>query len=123
MNYPFLKDVSVAEFRYGSTKLFWKVKHGGEYNSGKFIRKKHRENAKLDIGIQSKGASRGVTASKLKDILEKPGLIIPKHKISFWESLPTNEYSNDLTVNYDHLAELEQENAEKNNRNQRKNIK
>ena len=121
VNYPLLKDVAVAQFRYGSTKLYWKERHeGGEFKNGDFIRKKYRQSAKDDVGVEKKGGPRGVTTSKLQDILLKLGPVIGSDKIKFWKNLPTNDNSNDLTENYDHLSPADQENnpasAEQNRR-------
>ena len=109
VNYPYLKDVSVAEFRYGSTKLFWKTSHSDpEFKSGQFIKMKYRNAVKANIGDDKKPGLRGVTSSKLSDIIEKIGPV-PENKMHFWETIPSNESSKDLTYNYDHLHHKEKE--------------
>ena len=104
-HYPYIKDISVVQFRAGSTKLFWKESFNDEdYQSGEFMMKKHRSTTSTNLPVRCKTGPRGVTSSKLNDIISKIGPIIPVSKRRFWENLPTNDNSKDLTINYDHLA-------------------
>ena len=88
--------------------MYWKEEHGGaELKSGEFLKKKFREFAKNSCEILNKPGPRGVTTSKVEEIISNIGPLIPKVHIKFWKDLPRNESSKDLTINYDHLERTE----------------
>ena len=105
-NYPLLKDIRIVQFREGFTKMWWKESHT-EFQSGEFIQKKHRTINTVNLPVRGKTEPRGVTSSKLQDILTKIGPVIPVSKRRFWDNMPTNDNSRDLTINLDHLASQE----------------
>ena len=106
INYPNLSEISEIQFRKGETKMFWKTSFGeSDYQSGEFLQKKFRDQCLKEIPIKSKGHARGVNKKKKDDILKKLVEMIPKNRRSFWESLPENEASEDLSINYEHLSQ------------------
>ena len=105
-NYPNLSEISEIQFRKGETKMFWKTSFGeSDYQSGEFLQKKFRNQCLKEIPIKSKGHARGVNKKKKDDILKKLVEMMPKNRRSFWESLPENEASEDLSINYEHLSQ------------------
>ena len=105
--YPYLKDVSVAQFRKGYTKIDWKESHlDTDFKQGEFIMKKYRQVGD-ELGVCRKPGPRGVLSAKLKDIITKIGPLIPKEQSIFWESLPRDDKSSNLTLNYDHLERVD----------------
>ena len=110
--HPYLKDVSIVQFRKGCTKMYWKEEHGDTaFRSEEFIQKKHRSLNSTFLPVQGKSAPGAVTTSKLQDILKRIGPVIPVTKRRFLDNMPTNDDSPDLTVNYDHLASQEKDNS------------
>ena len=104
-HYPKLNDIVVAQFRRGSTKLFWKTSHTEvDYKSGEFLQKKFRKRVWVGVNDPKKSGARGVQTSKKMTILKNIGPLIPACCLEFWRDLPENEKSADLTANYDHLA-------------------
>ena len=59
------------------------------------------------IGVCRKPGPRGVLSAKLKDIITKIGPLIPNEQSIFCESLPRDDKSSDLSLNYDHLERVE----------------
>ena len=113
-DYPYVRQITTAQFRKGSTKLFWKEDFGSlTWNSGEFIQKSKRGLTRY-LNVQSKGGPRGVTTTKAKDIRDKLSAVIPNTKMNFWLSLPTNDNSADLTINYDHLERSDKKDSSKN---------
>ena len=86
--------------------MFWKTSFGeSDYQSGEFLQKKFRDQCLKEIPIKSKGHARGVNKKKKDGILKKLVEMMPKNRLSFWESLPENEASEDLSINYEHLSQ------------------
>ena len=105
-NYQNLSETSEIQFRKGEAKTFWKTLFGeSDYQSGEFLQKKFRDQCLKEIPIKSKGHARGVNKKKKDDILKKLVEMMPKNRRSFWESLPENEASEDLSINYEHLSQ------------------
>ena len=105
-NYPNLSQISEIQFRKGETKTFWKTSFGESYyQSGEFLKKNFCDHCLKEIPIKSKGHARGVNKKKKDDILKKLVEMMPKNSHSFWESLPENEASEDLSINYEHLSQ------------------
>ena len=65
--------------------------------------KKFRAKVKCFKDIPKKPGPRGVTTSKVEEIVVKIGPLITKEQMKFWHQLIRNENSKDLTVNYEHL--------------------
>ena len=86
--------------------MFWKTPFGeSDYQSGEFLQKKFCNQCLKEIPIKLKGHARGVNKKKKDDILKKLVEMMPKNRRSFWESLPENEASEDLSINYEHLSQ------------------
>ena len=97
-NYRNLSEVLEIQFHKGETKIFWKT-------SIEFLQKKLRNQCLKEIRNKSKGHARGVNKKKKDGILKKLVEMMPKNRLSFWESLPENEASEDLSINYEHLSQ------------------
>ena len=103
-NYPYLSDVRELQVRKGSTKMFWKTNHNDtNHKCEEFATKKIRGMVNSSQEVSKKPGPRGVTTLKLEEIVKKIGPLIPKEQIKFWNELPRNDNSKDLTVNCDHL--------------------
>ena len=86
--------------------MFWKTPFGeSDYQSDEFLEKKFCDQCLKEIPIKLKGHARGVNRKKKDDILKKLVEMMPKNCPSFWESLPENEASEDLSINYEHLSQ------------------
>ena len=60
--YPHLKDISVVQFRKGSTEIFWKVDHDDDtFRQGEFMQKKHSMAIIRGLRVPQKDGPRGVT--------------------------------------------------------------
>ena len=106
--YPRLADVVEAKFTKGTTKMFWKLAHSSDsYQNGEFLQKRFRDLV-AKCGPLPKKRDRGVNKVKLDQILLKIGPLIPPNYLDFWEELPSNETSKDLTTSYDHLDRAEE---------------
>ena len=101
---PFLKDVSLIQFREKSTKMFYK----NHFNDAKlkeceFLKKKTRKAFQKWRSYPSKGAVRGITHTKKEEILKKLSCFMSQDKVKFREDLASNVNSIDLTINMEHL--------------------
>ena len=98
---PLLKDISVVQFRRASTKMYYKNRFDDdEFKEAEFMKKKSRNKFKKWTLYKSKGEPRGILDSKKEDIIKK---LLPlyenQEKRTFWEQLPSNAESLDLTIN------------------------
>ena len=88
--------------------MFWKLAHSSDsYQNGEFLQKRFRDLV-AKCGPLPKKRDRGVNKVKLDQILLKIGPLIPPNYLNFWEELPSNETSKDLTTSYDHLDRAEE---------------
>lgn len=96
----YLNGIAEANFRRGFHLLFYKHSHGtDEYFELDFLRLKD-----LKQGIpapRQKLTPRGITSERKSDILTKLGPLMPANRRHFWESLPVNDRSADLTHIYE----------------------
>ena len=100
--YPLLADVSVAQFRKGSTKMYWKNRHTDqEFQESEFMPKKVREDILKKAEYPLKGGPRDVNSDKKRDILQKIGPCMPESRLKFWRELDESETAKDLTLHYD----------------------
>jgi len=87
---PLLDTVSVAEFRTGSTSLFYKTSHSEkEFKEALFLKRKIKES--IDIKaykVVQKSKPRGVNKKKLDDIIDKLGPLMPESRLDFYKGLP-----------------------------------
>ena len=95
-NYPKLCEISIAEFRKDSTKLFWKTSFDGEWQDGEFLQKRFRNDCLHCVHIRTKPGPRGLNAKKKEDILKKLLRLMPENRRSFWQNIPENDDSKDL---------------------------
>lgn len=96
----YLNGIAEANFRRGFHLLFYKNSHGtDEYFELDFLRLKD-----LKQGIpapRQKLTPRGITSERKSAILTKLGPLMPANRRHFWESLPVNDRSADLTHIYE----------------------
>ena len=102
---PYISDISVVQFRRGSTKLFWKSSFlEVDFLGSEFLELKTRKRWMTWNLCPSKGKPRGITLSKKVEILRKLSIFMKSDRIKFWEDIPANELSKDLTVNIEHIS-------------------
>lgn len=94
-----MNGIAEANFRRGFHLLFNKNSHGtDEYFELDFLRLKD-----LKQGIpapRQKLTPKGITSERKSAILTKLGPLMPANRRHFWESLPVNDRSADLTHIY-----------------------
>ena len=93
---PLLKDVSVAEFRRGSLKMYFKRRHDADsFDECDFLKKKSKMKI---IELPTKQTEkRGIAPKKKETILKDLGpLISSSRRRAFFENLVTNVESVDL---------------------------
>ena len=91
----------------GSTKLFWKSSFlGVDFLESEFLKLKTRKCWMTWNPCQSKGKARGTILSKKEEILRKLSTFMESDGFKFWEDIPANELSKDLTVNIEHIKEM-----------------
>ncbi|CAG5058727.1 unnamed protein product [Parnassius apollo] len=92
--------MSEITFRRGSNSMFYKNSHDTEEQIElDFLRIKN-----FEIGIslpKQKLSPRGITSERKSAILFKLGLLMPDNRRGFWETLPFNDSSADLTEIYE----------------------
>ncbi|CAG4978246.1 unnamed protein product [Parnassius apollo] len=92
--------MSEITFRRGSNSMFYKNSHEIEEQIElDFLRIKN-----LKIGIplpKQKLSPRGITSERKSAILSKLGPLMPDNRRGFWEILPVNDSSADLTEIYE----------------------
>ena len=95
---PLLVNVSVAEFRIGSTSLFFKVhdEENPEFQESDFLKWSVKESIRRKKSSPSQKSMGGIASKKKKAILENPSPLMPNNRKPFYESLPVNEKSVDL---------------------------
>ncbi|CAG4950997.1 unnamed protein product [Parnassius apollo] len=88
--------MSEITFWCGSNSMFYKNSHDTEEQIElDFLRIKN-----LKIGIplpKQKLSPRGITSERKSAILSKLGPVMPDNRRDFWETLPVNDSSADLT--------------------------
>ena len=88
--------------------MYWKEEHEKEeLVCGEFLKKKFRKSISISHELPVKSGPRGVTTSKITNIISSIGPLMPRERMKFWEELPCNKSSNDLTINYEHLNRTE----------------
>ena len=94
---PLLKDVSVVQFRRGSTQMYFKRRHDQEFfEETDFLQKKVKKVISQMPKVQTE--KRGISSKKKNAILKDLGpLIASKRRSTFFENLSVNEESVDLT--------------------------
>ena len=87
---PLLENVSVAEFRAGSTSLFYKTSHSDkDFKEALFLKRKIKESIQTkSYKVAKKSKPRGVNDKKLNDIIDKLGPLMPSSRLDFYKSLP-----------------------------------
>ena len=96
---PLLKDVYIAQFRKGSTSLFFKTHTSGtnsDFMEATFLKRKSEQSILNCEKINSQKMNRGITPSKKQIILDNLSTLMPTNRRSFYENLPVNEESADL---------------------------
>jgi len=99
---PLLDTVSVAEFRKGSTSLFFKTSHTeNEFKEAIFLKKKISEAiASNNYKVLNRTKPRGVNKKKLNDIVEKLGPLMKQSRTKFFEELVADDSLDDMLENY-----------------------
>ena len=102
---PYLKNICEIQFRKGSTKIFWKESFEETvHRESEFLKKKSRKEFIYKWKpYPRKGEARGIEQKKKEDILSKLGPLLKPGKLRFWENIPSNINSKDLTISIDHL--------------------
>ncbi len=94
---PLLSSVSVAQFRKGEKTLFYKKDHNEEFSQSDFLRKKVSDSImNLDYQIKTQTQARGVTKSKLDNIVARLGPLMKPSRINFYKNLRHVEGLNDM---------------------------
>ena len=97
---PYISDISVVQFRRGSTKLFWKSSFlEVDFLESELLKLKTRICWMTWNPCPSKGKARGITLTKKEEILLKVSKFKESDRIKFWEDIPAKELSKDLTAN------------------------
>jgi hypothetical protein len=92
-----LSEVSVAEFRTGSTRMFWKLNMDDEFwEEGDFLKKQSASNLSAGQHFACRVNPRGVATIKKNDLVAKLCPLIPSDRKRFWMNLPVNDMSGDL---------------------------
>ena len=88
---PLMDSITVAMFRRGSTKLFWKENFSDEFKSAEFLQKKIAENLTKDDDKEFPPlypyGSPGINISRKKDIIDKLLPLMPSNRRKFWEEI------------------------------------
>ena len=86
---PMMDDISVAMFKRGSTKLYWKENFEADFKSAEFLQKKIANNllngkdTTAFMPLYPSGAP-GIAMSRKQDIVDKLLPIIPLNRREFW---------------------------------------
>ena len=105
---PYLDDVQVAQFEQGSVKLFWKKTYNDEEcKSAYFLQKKAEKDVKNLFPPVEK--PRGIITAKKENIKDKLYVHLDQNRRKFWDDMPTNDQSKDLSTERD-PAEMEDQN-------------
>lgn len=100
---PKLRDIQVARFQQGSKTMFFKLSHNDKvFEEVDFIMKRTQKD--MDRGVDQpkcRQGPRGIPVWKKNGIVTNLCRLMPDTKQVFWNDLPTNEASTDLTENDD----------------------
>ena len=98
-HYPLLEAITVLQFRQWSTKMYWKTSFDeATFQQGEFLQKRYLDTY---TEFENRKEPRGLDPQKLADIQKKLCKMMPLEKRSFWNNMPSNPDSLDLTRNYD----------------------
>ena len=85
IHYLLVKEISVIQFRKGSTQMYWKTNHSDDvFQEGEFLQKKHRPVIMKGFDVPQKEGPRGVTIQRNKTFCPKYGPMIPECRKEFW---------------------------------------
>ena len=88
---PLLDDVVVAQFRKGSTNLYFKRSHTEtEFQNSNFMKKKFITEVESDEVNPSISSYRGIDQERKQGIIQKLLPMIPSNRHSFWLKLKTS---------------------------------
>ena len=95
---PLLENVSVSEFRKGSTCSYFKASHAEkEFKTTEFLKKKTQvsiENGGLIIPVRA--VERGINKDKKEHIIKKLGPLMKPSRVRFFESMKSVDNVADL---------------------------
>ena len=95
-NYPYLDNITVAEFRQGKTCLYWKEdKQQPEFYHGEFLQKKFATGINAHV-FTPNSLPRGISIAKKRDIITELCPLMGHNRQLFWKELPTSEEVEDL---------------------------
>lgn len=83
----YLKNISQIRFIRSSFDLHYKNDFAENYKTMKFLNDKFLKNPQL--GIRFRSLPKGIERDRKQNIIDKLSPIIPKHKMFFWQNLPT----------------------------------
>uniref|UniRef100_UPI00358ECCF5 dynein axonemal heavy chain 8 n=1 Tax=Myxine glutinosa TaxID=7769 RepID=UPI00358ECCF5 len=94
---PVLRTVHVAQFRRGSSKIYWKTSiEDDDFSCGEFLKKKVAEKLLKGQRFPSRNSARGIPSNKKDDILKKLCPLMPPNRCQFWRDIAENQASQDL---------------------------
>ena len=98
---PLLENVSVAEFRKGSTSMFYKCSHDTdeEFSETEYLIKRVHDGIREgDYFVPSRSHPRGVNSTKLQDIIAKLGPLMQPSRLQFYQDLPSSDLGDMISI-------------------------
>lgn len=84
----YLKNITQVSFKRSSYDMLYKNDFSDEYSSFKFLNDKYLRNPRTNISFRTQ--PKGIDEERKSNLITKLSPIIPKHKMVFWNGLPTN---------------------------------
>ena len=103
---PKLQDIQEVKFMSGSTKLYFKTSlEEDTYKECNFLKRNILRQVSAGVMPEAHDKPRGITSSKLKDIVDRLVPLMPGNRKEFWNTYPTSDTSKDLQVEVEQVYE------------------